>query len=614
MALNRDDLKNVRQRKYLGKDFDGLRAMLLEYVQQHYSDRVRDFSEASLGGMFLDLAAYVGDNLSFYLDHQFGELDPELAVENTNIERALNNAGVPIVGAAPALVPVTIYVQVPAEIVNNVTRPLQSAIPVVESGSIFSADNGTNFILIEDVDFRKKKSDGSYVANIKSTNPRSDGTPTAFIFAYSGLCISGEETTETVTIGSTFVPFREITLGNKNVSDIINVYDSLGNIYYHVESLTHDVVYKNVLNTAKDNDLVKDAIKIIPAPYRFKTKTNISNRTTTLVFGGGNASTLDDDIIPDPSDFAIPLPYSQTFSRISVNPNQLLQTKTLGVAATSTTLTVTYRHGGGLSHNVEPDSVKNVITLNMSFPDNPSASVAGAVRGSIEVSNKIRAAGGDDAPTIDELKELIPAIKNSQDRIVTRPDLLARIYTIPSNFGRVYRAGIRSNPNNPLATQVFIVSRDANSKLIVSPDTLKQNLVKYLNPYRMISDAIDILDARIVNYQIQFEILVDPNLNRNVVLQAVLTRLQPLVNIKNYHIDQPLIIDNIINSIYSVNGVITVNKIKFLNVSTVLNNREYSDITYDLEANTRKQIILPPPGGIFECRYPEVDIIGKVIV
>lgn len=614
MALSRDDLKNVRQRKYLGKDFDGLRAMLLEYVQQHYSDRIRDFSEASLGGMFLDLAAYVGDNLSFYLDHQFGELDPDLAVENTNIERALNNAGVPIVGAAPALAPVTIYVQVPAEIVNNVTRPLQSAIPIVESGSIFSADNGTNFILIEDVDFRKKKSDGSYVASIKSTNPRSDGTPTAFIFAYSGLCISGEETTETVAIGSTFVPFREVTLGNKNVSDIISVYDSLGNIYYHVESLTHDVVYKNVLNTAKDNDLVKDSIKIIPAPYRFKTKTNISNRTTTLVFGGGNASTLDDDIIPDPSDFAIPLPYSQTFSRISVNPNQLLQTKTLGVAATSTTLTVTYRHGGGLSHNVEPDSIKNVITLNMSFPDNPSASVAGNVRGSIEVSNKIRAAGGDDAPTVDELKELIPAIKNSQDRIVTRPDLLARIYTIPSNFGRVYRAGIRSNPNNPLATQVFIVSRDANSKLIVSPDTLKQNLVKYLNPYRMISDAIDILDARIVNYQIQFEILVDPNLNKNVVLQAVLTRLQPLVNIKNYHIDQPLIIDNIVNSIYSVNGVITVNKIKFLNVSTVLNNREYSDITYDLEANTKKQIILPPPGGIFECRYPEVDIIGKVIV
>ena len=82
MALNRDDLKVVRQRKFLSKDFDGLRALLIEYARLYYPTKIRDFSESSVGGLFLDFAAYTGDVLSFYLDHQFGELNHDTAVEN----------------------------------------------------------------------------------------------------------------------------------------------------------------------------------------------------------------------------------------------------------------------------------------------------------------------------------------------------------------------------------------------------------------------------------------------------------------------------------------------------------------------------------------------------
>ena len=113
----------------------------------------------------------------------------------------------------------------------------------------------------------------------------------------SGICVSGRETTESVTIGSDFVPFRRITLANANVTDIVSVVDGYGNTYYQVSDLTNDVVYKNVLNTAKDNDLVKDAIKIIPAPYRFTTQGDLATRKTTLIFGGGSADSLEDDVI-----------------------------------------------------------------------------------------------------------------------------------------------------------------------------------------------------------------------------------------------------------------------------------------------------------------------------
>jgi hypothetical protein len=613
MALKRDDLKTVRQRKYLAKDFDGLRAQLLEYARLYYPDRIADFSESSVGGLLLDFAAYTGDVLSFYLDHQFTELSPETVVETPNIERALRNALVPIVGSSPALVPVTIFVQVPAENVNNTLGPAISALPTIRAGSIFGADNGTDFILLEDVDFNKKLSTGAYMFDIKVAQKSQNGTPLTYVLTLSGICISGKEKTENISIGKEFVPFRRITLSNANVSELISVYDGFGNIYYQVSSLDNDVVYRNVLNTAKDNTIVKDSIKIVPAPFRYTANVDLETRRTVLTFGSGNANTLEDDIIPDPSDFAISLPYTKTFSRIAVNPQQLLQTKTLGTAATDTTLTITYRYGGGLNHNVAKDTIRTIKTLKIFFPGNPLASVAAAIKGSIEVTNRIDASGGEDAPTTDDLKALIPSIKNSQERIVTREDLLSRVYTLPSNFGRVFRASVSSNPNNPLATQLFIVSRNQDSKLIVSPDTLKQNLKTYLNPYRMISDAIDVLDARVLNLTVNFSVLIDPALNRSTVLQSILAKLQTFFDVKNYHIDQPMILADVVNTIFTVPGVISVNDLKFNNINGTVNNRTYSNETFDVSANTRQGIIFPPLGSIFEIRYPEFDVVGKAV-
>lgn len=614
MTLQRDDLKVVRQRKYLAKDFDALRANLLEYARVYYPTRLRDFSDSSLGGLFLDMAAYVGDNMSFYLDHQFGELDPTTAVETVNIQRALNASGVPIVGASPALVPVTVYVEIPATSVNNVLMPNPDALPVITANSTFRANNGTNFNLLEDIDFTATNSDGTLAAAFVIGSKNSSGVPLTFILSQSGLCISGQETTENFVIPQTFVPFNQISLSNSDVSSIVTVNDLLGNIYYPVAALTNDVVFQNVLNTAGDNDLVPQVIKLVPAPYRYTTKTDLTNRRTTLTFGGGNAESLQDDIIPDPSSFAISFPYTTTFSRIPVNPQQLLTTTTLGVAAAGTTYSITYRYGGGLDHNVAANSIQDTGTINVFFPGNPPPQVAGAVKNSIEVNNLIEAAGGEDAPTADELKSLIPSVTNSQERIVTREDLLARVYTIPSNFGRVFRAAVRSNPNNPLATQLYIISRNTSNQLITSPDTLKTNLVKYLNPYRMISDAIDVLDANVVDLQFNFNILIDPSLNRTIVIQNVLTQLQTYFAIGNFWIDQPIVLDNLRNAIFLIPGVISINSYQFTSVSGLVNNNQYSNVVFDVNSNTQNGLLFPPAGGIFEIRYPQYDIIGTAAV
>jgi hypothetical protein len=605
-----------RVRRYLARDFDSFRAELLAYARQYYPNQIQDFSEASVGGLFLDMAAYVGDNLSFYLDHLYGELNSETAVENSSIERALTNAGIPIHGSSPATVKITAYIEVSTKNPGDLS-PNIDLLPVIKEGTTFSAENGVTFTLIEDINFAyDPNDDGNYILNPKVEKKigrtRNDGKVLSYLLSLSGLSVSGKETTEKFSIGG-FIPFRRLNLSQTNVTEVVKVYDDNANIYYEVGALTHDVVYRNIINSSSDSALVKDGLRVIPAPYRFIKSTSLANRITTLTFGGGSADTFEDDIIPDPSEFAIAFPYSKTMSRVPVNPEKLLKTNTLGIAAADTTLTVVYRHGGGLSHNVAPGSIKSITNLNIVFPKSPSNTENVRVRNSLEITNLERAQGGEDALTKEDLVALIPLVKNSQERIVTKEDLLARVYTMPSNFGRVFRASIASNPNNPLATQLFIISRNVDGKLVNSPDTLKINVRKYLNSYRMISDSIDILDAKVVNLQLKFAVVIDPSLNRTTVLSSILSALQRQFEIKKMYIDQPVILSDVVNTIFTIDGVIAVDNVQFSNVSGVLNGREYSSITHDIKSYTKRQIVFPPTGGIFEIRYPEVDIIARVV-
>ncbi len=605
-------LKTVKQRKYLNKDFDSLRADLLEYARTHFGDRIRDFTESSLGGLLLELPAYVGDSNSFYLDHQFHELSIETAVEPRNIERHLRDAGVEIVGASPSVVDVTFLIEIPADLTISPRIPSVSALPVIYAGTIVQAENGIKFELTEDIDFTETDNAGNLTASVVIGDRDSNNNPLTFILSKTELCISGQRATETFSLGS-FEKFKKITLGFENVTDIIAVEDGLGNNYYKVEHLTQDIVFEAVLNRNDDNELVRENLIITPAPYRFISNTSAQTRLTTLTMGGGTAESLDDDIVPDPSEFALPLYGKRTFSRFTLDPGNLLRTGTLGVIASNTNLSVTYRYGGGLGHNIPAKSIRGITTLSMGFPNGPTASVSQFVRASADAMNYKDAAGGDDAPTLDELKFRAPAARAAQGRIVTKPDVLARIYTMPSNFGRVYRASIRSNPNNPLASQLFIISRNSNNQLVVSPDSLKKNLVTYLNQFRMISDAIDILDAQVINLKLEFTIVTDPNYNRNLILQNVISRLNQYYNIKNFEIDQPIVLSDINNIIYNNTGVISVQSVRFRNLTNTISDRVYSDIQFDVESNITKGILIGPPGSIFELRFKNFDVVGNAI-
>ncbi len=614
MVLNtKKSLTPIKNRSFLNKDFDQFRRQLLDYARTYFPDRIQDFSEASLGGLLLELVAYVGDTTAFYLDHQFRELDPETAVERLNIERLARQAGVEIQGAAPAVADVSFTVKVPAELAGTIYQPQNASLPIIKANTSLLAEGDIIFSLTEDIDFSEKDSAGDLFADKEVFDFNEDGTPASYLLTRVGSCVSGERVTETFVIPDSDVPFRTVTLSNSDVSEVIDVRDIEGNVYYEVDFLTQDTVFSAIENIDDDNRLVKNNIQVIPAPYRFVKETTTLTGLTTLRFGNGDAGTLDGDIVPDPSELALPLYGKKNFSRFTVDPTRLLNTRTLGISPRNTTLTIQYRSGGGLDHNVSSRAINTTDSLIIEFPNGPTAQNQVTVSASTSVSNDKPAAGGDDALSIEEIRGLIGSSRNVQSRIVTKQDLFSRIYTMPSNFGRVFRAGVSSNSRNPLATNLYIVSRNGDGNLSLSPDTLKKNLSTYLNEFRIVSDALDILDARIINVQISFEISVDPSFNSDGVLSRAIDKLVDYTAVENFQIGQPIRLSDLTNLIYNTPGVVSVVDVSVGNLVDAVGSREYSKISYDIAANTRKGLILPPEGGIFEIKFPTFDIRGRAV-
>lgn len=607
-----EDIKKLKQVSFTNKDFSSLRNELQRYALTHFSDNIIDFSDASLGGLILDMGAYVGDVLSYYIDHQFNENSIENAVEIGNIERLVREAGIKIPAASPSYAEIDLTIVVPSQLVNGEYKPKTTALPVIKKNSVFSTPAGVDFLLLDDIDFSEQNASGNLVAN-QSVGSVVSGQINSFIMSRKGQVSSSRIKVERFEMPNTFERFRTIVLENDNVGEIISIIDTSGDEYYEVDTLTQDTVFKVIPNSSYDSELVRSRLEMVRAPKRFITTRSISSGKTTIRFGAGNENNADEDIIPDPSEHALKLFGNRSsLPTIAIDPNNFLSTQTLGISPQDTTLTVTYRYGGGLSHNVAAGQINSVKTLLSSFSGASSFDVSN-VRASLSVNNFKSAKGGEDEPTAEELRNIAIFNRSSQNRIVTREDLIARVYTLPNNLGRVFRVGVSDNPRNPRGSILYIVSRNKNKFLTVSSDTLKQNLAKYLGQYRLVNDAVDILDAKIINFGIDYKVTVREGFIPEVVIENVNNKIKRYFKIENMHIDKPIKTGDITNIIINTNGVDNlVGRINFVSKNSP-NSSQYNTHNWSSNQTIDKGYLFPPEGGIFELKYPNSDITGTVI-
>jgi len=606
------EVKKFKDVNYTNKDFESLRADLRRFAGVHFPGVLRDTSDASMAGLLIDLVAYVGDSMSYYLDHQFNENSLERAVEPENIQRFIREAGVEIRGASPAIAIVDVTIIVPATSVTGEFLPNSNFLPVVKKDSSFNSSPGITFYLLDDIDFTEVDPDGELKARIK-VNQTSGGRPVNFTVTKQGFVTSAETRQESFTIPNSFQAFRSVSLSNQDIHEIISVKDSDGDEYYEVESLTQSTVFERMKNTRVDSEQSPERLRMKHAPKRFIRERSSITGLTTLRFGSGNENVFDEDIIPDPSDHAIRLfGDKKTVNKLTIDPNSFLETQTLGISPTNTTLTVRYRAGGGLSHNVDVNQINSVETLKTSFKSSVPTSVATSIRATLGIANIAPASGGEDEPSLEELRSIAILNKNAQNRIVTREDLLARVYSIPANFGRVFRAAVRDNPNNPQAAELYVISRDRFGKLTLSSDTLKTSLSRYLSKFRIISDAIDILDAQIINIGVNYKVTIDPTANTEVVLVSINNKIKEFLSTKNAHIDQPINLGEIENMILNTPDVNNIVNLSFFGRMGVQDGNVYAGSGFNPARNIDRGYLFPPRGGIFELKYPDQDIIGRI--
>jgi len=584
--------------KYLNKDFASFKYDLINYAKSHFGDHISDFSEPSVAGMFIDIGAYIGDVLTFYADRQLNEVFAPRELKNVN--RKIKQFGYTAVPPTPS----TVLCQFQAEVPVISSLPDSRYLPKIKQGTLLTSDSGIQFELLEDVDFADYSSFDLIVASVDAK-----GNPASYFIEMGGSCVSGEIKTQDIAVGS-YVTFPKITLSSEDITEVISVVDSTNNEYFQVENLSQDTVFKAFKNLSADSGEVPFVLTIQSVPYRYVGNYNVDTRLTVLTFGSGRGDSDDNDIVPDPSKYAIPMYGRTTISNFSIDPNRFLRTRTFGNAPYSTTLSVKYRVGGGLSHNIAQGSINTIDKLSIEFSANATASssVRATTASSISVSNSSQATGGENRQTLQEIERNLGAFYASQNRVVTREDFISRIYSMPAKFGRVYKVMVAPS-KTPLTIDLRILSRNSSGQLINSPLTIKENIKKFLAVNSSINDRMEIMDARVIDLALSFSIVVQSGFNKQEILSSVLSDLYSYFDISKFEIGQSIIASDVKDLIYNVDGVVSSYDVEFINRTGNYDGRVYSTESFSVVEN--KDIILCPKDAIFHVRYPEFDIKGK---
>jgi hypothetical protein len=630
MAYNKVSNKfQSKDVKYLNKDFDSYKNQLIEFAKTYFPQNFNDFSEGNPGMMFLEMAAYVGDVLSFYTDTQMQETFLSLAQDRENLYNMAHAMGYKPKVTTAASVDLEISQLVPSKMLDGAYVPDYDYATVIMANATFTSTDGPTFYTTRDCDFTYSSSFGQTTSSIYQYD--SSMNPEYYILTKTVPAISGEVRSQNITIGSA-TKFKTITLFDTDIIAIDSITDGEGNEWSEVDFLAQDTIFEKVPNNeANDPSLSQYShqtpylLKTKQVPRRFISRVKPNNRIE-IQFGAGTSTQSDELIVPNPDNIGLGIKDGRNKLDTFYDPSNFLHTKAYGQAPANTTLNIKYIAGGGLGANVNSNTIVNKETLQVNFKPNLVSSMKNFINSSITVTNPKAARGGSDGDSIEDIRLNTMANFSTQGRTITREDYIIRALSMPPQFGSVAKAyivqddQIALNPGsyslehripNPLAMNLYVMGYNSSKELATLNTATKTNLATYLEEFRTLTDAINIKDAFVINIAIDFEVTAFKNYNNQSVILDCINELKSYFNIDKWQINQPIIITDIKNVIGGVKGVQTVESVTFSNKSGALSG--YSQYKYPLDTATKNEVIYPSlDPSIFELKYPNTDIKGRV--
>jgi hypothetical protein len=673
MAINKNFKNSGKDIKYLNKDFTSFRANLIDFAKTYFPKTYSDFNESSPGMMFIEMASYVGDVLSYYVDDTLKESIMTTAEDISSVIALSQYLGYKPKLSSPAVTTLSIYQLVPSigTSVNN--KPDSKYYLRIKQGMRVKSSNGTIFRTTDIVDFSNEV-DREIAVYQRNANT---GEPTFYLIKKYTQAISAEVRQIQASFGN-YEAFQTINIEDTNLISIYDVRDSNDNKYYEVPYLGQEMVFIDYPNTeANDPDLyqfketVPYILKTIKTPRRFTTKVN-EDKTTIIQFGAGDPTASDEQLIPNLKNVGLGLPNSISRLEESFDPTNFLKTKTYGTSPSNTTITVSYLVGGGVSSNVNSNTLTKIDGIE--FDEQTQRYTAAelglysAAKNSVAVDNEIPATGGRGSETIEEIRQNALANFGAQNRAVTAKDYQVRVLSMPSKYGGIAKAyatadgtldnnspssilaspkalqeftdlvmsfvkkpdnleptaasvksdvqkfltGKVGNPNeknNPFAINLYLLGYDINGNLTGLNRGVKENLKLYLNEYRMLTDGININDGFVINIGVDFEVKCYENYNKSDILVNCINDLKEYFSIDKWTFNQTINLSEVELLLANVEGVISV---PFLEINNKCSGN-YSSNSYNIKAATRDKIIYPSlDPSVFELKFPDIDIKGRV--
>ena len=603
-------MAETRDIKYINKEFGDFKNQLIEYAKNYFPDSYNDFSPSSPGMMFIEMASYVGDVLSFYQDTQLQETFLQHAKNPANLYSLAYMMGYKPKVTTAAEVELTVTQNVAATGVNY--KPNWDQALKIDEGAVIGADvEGTpTFLTSKPVDFTFSSSydpTDIKIYTLDSFNNPAEFTLTKKVKAYSGTIST---TTKTYT---TAEKFATITVSDEDIIRVLDIVDSDGNTWTEVPFLGQDTVFIEEATTANDANLVPNKLKLKKVPRRFVTRFT-SKGVLEIQFGSGIAGSNEDEFLPDPFRIDNSLTDGTGTGELykAYDPSNFLFTSTYGLAPSNTTLTIRYLTGGGVQANVPSNSIINIQTATSDATDL-------TYQGTLAFNNLKAAVGGKDGDNVDELRQNSLRSFAEQQRTVTLQDYAVRALSLPPRFGSIAKVYVtQTTPQkqaeslistNPLSISLYTLALDNTGKLTPTPYSLKENLKTYLSQFTMIADGVNILDAYIVNIGVRFEIVTLPTVSSRDVLLECNRRLKEFFNTNKWSINQPINLSPAYTLLDGVKGVQTVETIEVFNKV----GGNYSEYAYDVKGATKKNVVYPSfDPCIFEVKFPDIDIEGRV--
>ena len=659
--------------KYLDKDFVGFRNNLVEFAKSYFPKTYSDFNESSPGMMFIEMASYIGDSLSYYIDDTLKESLMVYAEDIKSVLALSQYLGYKPKVTSPAITTLSVYQLVPSIGTGANNLPDSKYYLRIKEGlQSQSTKDGIIFRTTDAIDFADEHDRTISVYQRDAAT----GEPSFYLIKKYVQAISGELREKVVTFDA-YSPFEKIVLDETDVIQIYDVRDSGNNKWYEVPYLAQEMVFVDVPNTeVNDADLyqfkstVPYILKTIKTPKRFVAKVDEQSRTV-IQFGAGDPTAADEQLIPNLKNVGLGLPNSISRLEESFDPTNFLKTKTYGTSPSYTTITVKYLVGGGVKENVATGQLTKINKIE--FDEDVQALTDGeraiynATKNSVAIDNEVTAAGGRGGETVEEIRQNALANFGSQNRAVTAKDYQVRVLSMPGKFGAVAKAyavadGTIDN-NSPASILASPNHLQEFTDLVMSfvnlPDnqepsqqSIQEDITKYLigktsneneknNPfainlyllgYDLFGRLVPLsrgVKENVKTYLNEYRLLTDGiNINDGFIINiGIEFEISVYQNYNKSEILAKCIselkdyfkIDN-----WQFNQTINLSEVELLianveGVSSVpsLNivnkcGGKYSPNSYNIEAATKAKIVYPSlDPSIFEIKYPDSDIKGR---